>query len=297
MPTRVPPRRLSHQNRTRARGGRSGCNPRRACRRKLRNCIELPACGMKSRVWLGSFSKDPIGLRPDANPYRYVVNRPTTLTDPSGLEPPQLTPEQVDDILSNPTPTIKPNSPYGGINLGGDPRYRPAGSNQKPKYPSLTINFDYGQGLLDPIDPTCNAFGPLWGGYYQTLMNDETFSLNASMTPAQWRYATQILNQSYPSSVGIVQIVGHGSTRSGGPFTSANIQNGPLRDFLDALAAKTPTAVYFRTCYTGSDRKLMQQVANIVNAPVHAGDGLYAIWNWGEWHVVTPEESEAGGGK
>ena len=36
-------------------------------------------------VWI---SKDPIGLGPDSNPYRYVRNQPTTLTDPSGLEPP-----------------------------------------------------------------------------------------------------------------------------------------------------------------------------------------------------------------
>tara|TARA_R110002073_G_scaffold21524_7_gene75834 strand:+ start:6891 stop:8444 length:1554 start_codon:yes stop_codon:yes gene_type:complete len=35
--------------------------------------------------WL---SQAPKGLEPDSNPYRYVRNQPTTLTDPSGLEPP-----------------------------------------------------------------------------------------------------------------------------------------------------------------------------------------------------------------
>ena len=44
--------------------------------------------------WLQSntgrwISQDPIGLGPDSNPYRYVRNQPTTLTDPSGLEPPK----------------------------------------------------------------------------------------------------------------------------------------------------------------------------------------------------------------
>jgi RHS repeat-associated protein len=30
-------------------------------------------------------SQDPLGLRPDPNPYRYVGNSPTNATDPSGL--------------------------------------------------------------------------------------------------------------------------------------------------------------------------------------------------------------------
>jgi len=39
--------------------------------------------------WL---SNDPSGLGPDSNPYRYARNQPTTLTDPSGLEPPSIGP-------------------------------------------------------------------------------------------------------------------------------------------------------------------------------------------------------------
>jgi len=87
MKTRVQPRRLNLKNRTRARGGRRGVDPRRACRRKLSNCIELATCGTKSCIRLGSFSQDPIGFAGgDANLYRYVGNGPTNATDPSGLE-------------------------------------------------------------------------------------------------------------------------------------------------------------------------------------------------------------------
>ena len=47
-------------------------------------------------------------------------NQPTTLTDPSGLEPPQLTSEQIDEII-NTQPTIGPLiGPRGGISLGSD---------------------------------------------------------------------------------------------------------------------------------------------------------------------------------
>lgn len=90
MQTRVQPRRLNLKNRTRARGGRRAADPRRACRRKLSNCIELDACGTKSCIRLESFSNDPIGFAAgDANLYRYVGNGPTNETDPSGLSPTQ----------------------------------------------------------------------------------------------------------------------------------------------------------------------------------------------------------------
>ncbi|MEM6779766.1 MAG: RHS repeat-associated core domain-containing protein, partial [Planctomycetota bacterium] len=76
--------------------------------------------------WL---SQDPIGFAAgDANLYRYVGNQPTTKTDPSGLEPPQLSPEQVDDLVNNQTPLIQPNSPYGGIRLGAHGTGLPAGA-------------------------------------------------------------------------------------------------------------------------------------------------------------------------
>jgi len=128
MQTRVQPRRLTLENRTRARGGRSRVDPRRACRRKLRSCIELATCEVKSRSRLESFSNDPIGFAAgDANLYRYVGNQPTTLTDPSGSEPPQLTPSQVDDLINNQTPLIRPNRLYGGIHLGAHGNGQPAG--------------------------------------------------------------------------------------------------------------------------------------------------------------------------
>src|SRR5262249_55313387 len=38
----------------------------------------------KTGRWL---SQDPLGLAPDANPYRYVGNNATNLTDPDGLAP------------------------------------------------------------------------------------------------------------------------------------------------------------------------------------------------------------------
>ena len=100
MQTRVQPRRLTLENRTRARGGRCGANSRRACRDNLRTCIELPQSLRKSRYRLGSFSQDPIGFTVgDANLYRYVGNGPTTLTDPSGLNPNQGGSKDRDDFM------------------------------------------------------------------------------------------------------------------------------------------------------------------------------------------------------
>jgi RHS repeat-associated protein len=37
-------------------------------------------------------SEDLLGLGPDSNPYRYVGNDPTNVTDPFGLRPPVATP-------------------------------------------------------------------------------------------------------------------------------------------------------------------------------------------------------------
>ena len=236
--------------------------------------------------WL---SQDPIGFDAgDRNLYRYVGNQPTTLTDPSGLEPPQLTPEEIDQIINTP-PTIGPLvGPRGGISLGAHGNGLPAGSYSKPRKPSLTINFDYGRGFFDPINPFCESFGPLWGGYYQSFVNDGSLPLDASMSPKQWQYVTEILHDHYSDDIGVVQIVGHGNTSSGGPFNSTNIQKGPLRDFLNELSRKKPSKVYFRTCYTGSDSQFLQEMADILGAPVYAGDGLYAVWNWGDWWVAEP---------
>ena len=96
MASRVLKRPLTLKNRTRARGGRRGLAPRRACRVKRRNCIELAASCTKSRVRLESFSQDPIGFQAgDANLYRYVGNAATVMTDPSGLEPPLYGPDGI----------------------------------------------------------------------------------------------------------------------------------------------------------------------------------------------------------
>jgi RHS repeat-associated protein len=86
-------------------------------------------------VWQGCeemFSNDPIGFAAgDANLYRYVGNQPTTLTDPSGLEPPQLTPEEIDEII-NSQPTLQPTVVGGGIAIAGHgPPVRPAGSDHR----------------------------------------------------------------------------------------------------------------------------------------------------------------------
>lgn len=48
--------------------------------------------------WL---SEDPLSLEPDTNPYRYVHNSPTNLTDPSGLEEEPVQPptrKEIDDL-------------------------------------------------------------------------------------------------------------------------------------------------------------------------------------------------------
>ena len=78
------------------------------------------------------FSKDSIGFAAgDANLYRYVGNQPTTLTDPSGLEPSQLTPEEIDEII-NSQPTLQRTVVGGGIAIAGHgPPVRPAGSDHR----------------------------------------------------------------------------------------------------------------------------------------------------------------------
>lgn len=53
--------------------------------------------------WL---SEDPIGLGPDANPYRYVGNSPINFTDPSGQQPPP----QFVNVGAPPTTPAPPGS-------------------------------------------------------------------------------------------------------------------------------------------------------------------------------------------
>ena len=153
--------------------------------------------------------------------------------------------------------------------------------------PSLTINFDYGNGYFDPITPWSNAFGPYWGGSYQCVMNDHVLWRSAHMTEDQWRHAAEILRDSYPRRIGTVQIVGHGGSYYAGPFSSSNIEGGRLQ-FLHQLASMTPDNVYLRTCWSGGNHELLQQLSNLLDADVYAGDGWYAIINWGNWWVAHP---------
>ena len=231
MPTRVPPRRLSHQNRTRARGGRSGCNPRRACRRKLRNCIELPACGMKSRVWLGSFSKDPIGFAAgDANLYRYVSNSPTTHTDPSGLEEASIGP------APNPTPWWK-------VPFVRDPRS--SGELQSPgMYHWAVGNLYWRLGPRDAVEGVkaiCND--PLGSAYNATI----GLPGNIGNLIIHWDDVPDLDKQDLPAkfATGLLtgQIIGQSGIIKGMPFIGKTIgMQQRLNEFYRRLRAQGPAS-------------------------------------------------------
>ncbi len=157
----------------------------------------------------------------------------------------------------------------------------------KPQ-PSLTINFEYGDGLFDPINPWSREFGPWWGGGYQNLLNDHSMTLPSQNMPKQWHYAAEILRDFYPDDLGVVNIVGHGSTASAGPFSDETIDKGGPAEFLAALSAKRPDKVILRTCWSGSDKELLQNLANVLGCEVQAGDGWYGGINWGDWWSAMP---------
>src|SRR5207249_2859986 len=53
-------------------------------------------------------SQDPLGLAPDSNVYRYAVNAPITLSDPTGLKK-----DEIQQILAGVSTTLEPNDPRG----------------------------------------------------------------------------------------------------------------------------------------------------------------------------------------
>lgn len=84
-------RHRSLRNRAHARGAIVRTERRRLCAESSTNCRLKRNHSHQSCTRLGTISKDPIGFEAgDANLYRYVGNTPTTLTDPSGLQPPSI---------------------------------------------------------------------------------------------------------------------------------------------------------------------------------------------------------------
>ncbi len=157
------------------------------------------------------------------------------------------------------------------------------------KLPSLTINFGYGGRFIDRVNPWSEAFGPFWGGCYQSVMNDEALWLSASMSDDQWKHAAETLRDRHGPRFCTVQIVGHGTRCSAGPFGIADVDRGPRREFLEELAGKRPQKVFLRTCHSGQSVELLQGLANLLHAPVYAGDGVYAVINFGNWWVAFPD--------
>ncbi len=79
-------RHRSLRNRAHARGAIVRTERRRLCAESSTNCRLKRNHSHQSCTRLGTISKDPIGFAAgDPNLYRYVENRPTTATDPSGL--------------------------------------------------------------------------------------------------------------------------------------------------------------------------------------------------------------------
>jgi hypothetical protein len=117
MPTAQKTRPRSFRHRVHARGAIVRTDRHRLCAAIQTNCLLKRNTLHRSCTRLGTISQDPIGFAAgDANLYRYVGNQPTTKTDPSGLQPPNLTPEEINEII-NARP-IRPRSIIGGVPAG-----------------------------------------------------------------------------------------------------------------------------------------------------------------------------------
>ncbi len=239
-------------------------------------------------------SKDPSGLGPDSNPYRYTRNQPTMLTDPSGLEPPQLSPEQVDDLINNQTPLIQPNSPYGGIQLGAHGNGLPAGAygpSKETRY--LLIGFEYG----DPI----RNLGPGAGRAYNETFCDDSLTLSGDIT--NWPKAISELKKL--GKYDVVIVVGHGGPRSTGTISEADLRlkfdvhknrlpDSGERQFLSELKnhMQGQREIWLRTCHSGSE-SLLLNIANITKGHVYGATGTWFIIGWGTRKVAHGNEHGA----
>jgi RHS repeat-associated protein len=154
--------------------------------------------------WL---SEDPLGLGPDRNPYRYVRNQPTTLTDPSGLEPPALQAYNGPWIGADSNPT-----PWWQVPFVRDPR-----SSNELRSPGMyhwvAGNLYWRLGARDAVEgvkAVCND--PLGSAYNATI----GLPSNISSLIIHWDEVPDLDKQDLPAKIATGIVTGNiGGTPAG----------------------------------------------------------------------------------